>query len=64
MTTVLATLRALVLLTLCTIAAATVEGAELPNLLVENVYIDSSEDETPADLANIRIRDGVLNLVS
>jgi len=63
-TTVLATLRALVLLTLCAIAAATVEGAELPNLLVENVYIDSSEDETPADLANIRIRDGVLNLVS
>ena len=43
---------------------ATVEGAEGPNLLIENVYIESSEDETPADLANIRIRDGVLNLVS
>jgi len=60
----LSTLRALVFLTLCSIAVATVEGAEGPNLLIENVYIENSEDETPADLANIRIRDGVLNLVS
>jgi phosphate-selective porin OprO/OprP len=60
----LSTLRALVFLTLGTMTVATVEGAEGPNLLIENVYIESSEDETPADLANIRIRDGVLNLVS
>ena len=64
MTSNLSTLRALVFLTLCSIAVATVEGAEGPNLLIENVYIENSEDETPADLANIRIRDGVLNLVS
>jgi len=64
MTGSLSTLRALVFLTLGTITVATAEGAEGPNLLIENVYIESPEDETPADLANIRIRDGVLNLVS
>jgi len=57
-------LRALVFLTLGTMTLATAEAAEGPNLLIENVYIESPEDETPADLANIRIRDGVLNLVS
>ena len=57
-------LRALVFLTLGTMTLATAEAAEGPNLLIENVYIESPEDETLADLANIRIRDGVLNLVS
>ena len=64
MTSNFSLLRALVFLTLCTITVATAEGAEGPNLLIKNVYIDNPEDEAPADLAHIRIRDGVLNLVS
>lgn len=56
--------RVLLLLTLGTVTAAAAETAEGPNLLIKNVYIESPEDETLADLANIRIRDGVLNLVS
>ena len=40
------------------------EGAELQNLLIKNVYINSPEDEAEPDLTNIRIRDGLLNLVS
>jgi phosphate-selective porin OprO/OprP len=60
----LSTSRVLVFLTLCSVGVANAEGAESPNLLIKNVYIESSEDETSADLANIRIRDGVLNLVS
>jgi phosphate-selective porin OprO/OprP len=56
--------RTLLILALSMVVAVQTEGAELPSLLIKNVYINSPEDETEADLANIRIRDGILNLVS
>jgi len=57
-------LRTLIFLALAATSVAAAEVTEGPNLLIENIYIESPEDETLADLANIRIRNGVLNLVS
>ncbi len=56
--------RTLIFLTLSIIVVDQTEGAELQNLLIENAYINSPDDETEPDLTNIRIRDGLLNLVS
>jgi phosphate-selective porin OprO/OprP len=58
------TVRTLIFLALSIIVVDQTEGAELQNLLIKNVYINSPEDETEPDLTNIRIRDGLLNLVS
>ena len=56
--------RTLIFLALSMIVVVQTEGAELQNLLIKNVYINSPQDEAEPDLTNIRIRDGLLNLVS
>ena len=55
---------ALIFLTLTLILADQSRGAEGPSLLIENVRITSSEGQADPDLTHIRIRDGVLSLVS
>ena len=55
---------ALVFLALTTITAVQAEDAEPQNLLIQNVRIISSGGEAVADVASIRIRGGLLDLVS
>jgi phosphate-selective porin OprO/OprP len=55
---------ALIFLTLTLILADQSRGAEGPSLLIENVRITSSEGQADPDLTHIRIRDGILSLVS
>jgi len=55
---------ALVSLALTLILVAPARGADGPNLLIENVRITSSDGQTDPDLTHIRIRGGVLSLIS
>jgi phosphate-selective porin OprO and OprP len=55
---------ALIFLTLTTITPARAVDAEPLNLLIRNVRVINSGGEAVADVANIRIRDGLLDLVS
>jgi len=55
---------ALASLTLTLLMAAQARGADGPNLLIENIRIASSDGQTDPDLTHIRIRDGILSLIS
>jgi len=44
--------------------AAQAQGSDSQNLLIRNVRIINSDDQANADLANIWIRDGILDVVS
>ena len=55
---------ALTFLALTTITAAQAEVAEPQNLLIQNVRIINSGGEAVADVANLRVRDGLLDLVT
>jgi phosphate-selective porin OprO/OprP len=55
---------AMILLSLGSLLPSRVSAAEVPDLVIQNVYIIKPGRQTGADLASLRIRNGVLDLVS
>jgi len=47
-----------------TLLVMPVQGAETQDLVIRNVYIINPSSSAPSELANLRIRDGVLDIVS
>ena len=55
---------AMILVTIGSMFPPPVNAAEVPDLVIQNVYVIKPDRQTGADLASLRIRDGVLDLVS